>query len=164
MIPYDFRQQLSIGQEGERRVADWLVSLGRTVRYATRDEQRMGIDFHVSALDGEHFEAVEVKRCNIGHRTGNAHLELIQVDETCGPGWITTCQADWIAYLLWETGRLYWLRPPAIRAAISLDWKNRAGHDIRVVWTPNADGYRTGGWLIPLVEWAQCAEHVVTVP
>lgn len=162
-MSYSFGKQLKIGQEAERIVCAWLCSQGRTVRDATPDEQRAGIDLCVSG-DGGANRRVEVKADTWAAETGNAAMEVVQVSTTGDPGWVWTCQADWLLFCVTGTGECLWLRPSDVRDRALRDWRCRVKRrELRVLHTQN-DGYQTINWLVPLSEVRDLAVMSCDIP
>ena len=133
------------GEVGERHIADVLTRAGFEVTRATLDEERQGIDLWATKR-----RSVQVKRDDVAGRTGNAFVEVWGDEQDQRPGWARTCAADWIAYLVAD--EVIWLRPGAICAALE-GWQARVtAGELREVRVPNAAGYDTVGWLVPLAE------------
>ena len=162
---YEFRQELARGHDGEHRVARWLMSHGYGVEMVDDlDRQKLGVDLVVSPPFPPSY-TVEVKTDYLAHRTGNAFIEYVQNDTGTarqgGLGWVVTCRADWLLYLVAETGDAYWLRPRDVYRAFWSWWRRR---DIRKHFAQNAAGYRTHGLCVPLSELSILSASEAVVP
>ena len=93
--------------------------------------------------------------------TGNVFLETVSVDTQRKPGWVYTCQADFIMYAALLNGKILVFKPQALRDRIEY-LKNK----FREVKTSNHqnDGYDTFGVIVPL-DYAerQLAEKVIAL-
>lgn len=79
--------------------------------------------------------------------TGNIFLETISVDTEQKPGWVYTCQSDFIFYACLLNHKILVFRPQALRTMIE-----RLKQQFRQVSTCHNqnDGYNTHGVLVPL--------------
>jgi len=144
---YRFGAQLAVGADGEERVAQWLTGRGyRVSRVDDRDRQRRGVDLLVEPADGGDRVGVEVKTDRRAHATGNLFLETISVDGEGALGWLFRCEADWLVYLVAETGEALWYRPRDLFVAY---WSWRQLAEVRSAWVEN-EGYRSRGLCVPL--------------
>jgi len=155
----NFRAQLKVGRVGESVVESWLSDVRGAVVRAPMVDQLRGIDLYCDGV------SIEVKTDTIAHSTGNLAFESVQVDTIGDPGWIWTCQADWLIYLVWTARRAYWFRPEVIRSRALDTWRPliKSGK-VRVSRTDNAAGYVTVCWLVPVADAAALAERVCVIP
>lgn len=140
---YTFHGQLRAGSRGEQTLdavfaADWMITP------ATDAEQRQGVDRHFQHRTHGQRWTVEYKTDYAAGRTHNAFLETISVDATNKPGWVYTCQADWVLYFAVGEGLVYWCRPVTLQHYV-----RHLAHWRRPVSVPNRD-YRTWGYCVPL--------------
>ena len=146
------------GIAGERLVRAWMDLQGWTVEAIpdTDPRQRLGLDFIVA--DGDHQWTVEVKSCSRGDVTGNVFIETLSVsgDDKHAEqrGWLHTCQADWLYYLLVYSRQMIVCRMDAVRDMIPT-WQT---YPIKTV--QNAK-YHGEGWIVPVDAFTRCAEMVV---
>ena len=89
--------------------------------------------------------------------TGNVFLETISVDSDGTPGWVYTCQADYIFYAAVLNDKILVLKPDTLRDEIE-GLKTR----FREVATSNNQnkGYNTHGVIVPL----EYVEQFLAVP
>ncbi len=148
-MTYDFAHQLAEGEEGEAFLDAFFRARGQTIRPATPDEQRQGID-RVFTTPGGDESRVEYKTDYLAAKTGNAFVETISVDTQGKMGWALTARADYLIYYL--PGRAIYVLP-----FLSLRWALPGW--IRDYPTRSAqnNGYATHGVLVPLEEVAQLA-------
>lgn len=139
---YDFNHQLGEGEQGEAFLDAFLQSRGHSIRSATRDEQRQGIDRVITTPHGEVWK-VEYKTDFKAVQTGNAFIETVSVDSADKFGWALTAQADYLIYYLpgqtiyvLPFKNLHWALPGWIR-----DYPQRKARN---------NGYDTHGVLVPL--------------
>lgn len=90
---------------------------------------------------------VEYKSGIQTYYTGNVFLETVSVDTENIPGWVYTCQADYIIYATLLNKKLLIFRPADLRQRIEelkqrfLTLKTNKGQNI---------GYNTHGVIVPL--------------
>ena len=131
-----------------------LVVLGWTIeRQATGQEEWDGIDLFARDPEGR-LVKIEVKHDERAAQTGRAFIETVSNDQTGRAGWVYSCEADVILYMVPGDGCLvYWLAPVALRGRVS-DWLQRADRRegrFQHVSAANV-GYRTRGVGVPLTE------------
>lgn len=90
---------------------------------------------------------VEYKSGIQTHFTGNVFFETISVDNPCKPGWVYTCQADWLLYAALLDRMILIFKPDLLRKRIA-ELKTRFPEKP----TSNGQnrGYDTHGVVIPL--------------
>ena len=143
--------KLNQGKAGEAIIADWLVSRGHTVeRVAELGDQLTGIDLRVTSPHGKAY-TVEVKACSRGDQTGNAFIETVRNVQADRPGWIHTCEADWLFYLLTQSQTVYCFRTPRLRYELPVFEL----YPLRKVRNLN---YHAAGHCVPLDVFRNCAE------
>jgi hypothetical protein len=154
MAVYDFDHQMRQGDQAEAFLDAFFRGKGYTIRSATREEQRTGIDrAFTSPKDGKTWR-VEYKADSTAARTGNAFIETISVDAAGKMGWALTAQADILVYYIPPSGVIYvlefktlqWELPRWIR-----DYPPRQAQN---------NGYATHGIIIPLAELEKSAMRV----
>ncbi len=96
--------------------------------------------------DGAHY-TVEYKSGLQTARTGNVFLETISVDSVNKPGWVYTCQADYIFYAALLNGMIVVFRPGTLRAKIE---ELKAQFGVRQTTHRQNVGYNTHGVVVPL--------------
>lgn len=150
-MTYDFDHQLAEGEEGEAYLDAFFRERGHTIRPATHDEQRQGIDRVFTAPDGR-VARVEYKTDFLAAKTGNAFVETVSVDRHGKMGWALTSQADTLIYYL--PGKVIYVLP-----FMSLRWALPTWiRDYPAKSAQNRD-YATHGILVPLDELAQFASQ-----
>ena len=155
-MTYTFDAQKARGDAGEQFLDRWFAAKYE-IRLATRQEQRRGIDrIFTRRQTGKRF-TVEYKTDYKAAQTGNAFVETVSVDTAGKAGWAYSSQADYLLYyipgndliyvlalevLRWELPR--WVREYPLRAAQN-------------------EGYATHGVLVPLHEFEEHAEAVISI-
>jgi hypothetical protein len=148
-MTYDFDQQLAEGAQGEAFLDDFFRARGHSVRPATMDEQRQGIDRVFTRPDGR-VMTVEYKTDRLAGKTGNAFVETVSVDARGKMGWALTAQSDYLVYYIPE--RVIYVLP-----FMSLRWALPGWmRDYPARSAPNR-GYDTHGVLVPLARLAEYA-------
>lgn len=141
-MTYDFDRQLAEGEAGEAFLDEFFRRRGHTVRPATREEQRQGIDRFIITPAGREMK-VEYKTDHVAARTGNAFVETVSVDTAGKMGWALTSQADYLVYFI--PGQMIVVLP--LR---SLRWALPGWMREYPVRTAANNGYTTHGLLVPL--------------
>lgn len=145
----DFMTDLKRGEAQEKRVWHWLKGQGDyTLLEVSRHEQQRGADGLVENNVTGARHLVEIKSDFMAHDTGNAVVELLAVYHKGGsaPGWAEKMGADWLLYLVVESGELLFLEMHRLRAALPR-WKDSC--------PPFVKPFRGGemrGLLVPLYE------------
>jgi hypothetical protein len=151
MNTYQFQPQLAQGEAGERKLdehfAQWF-----TIRLATMEEQRQGID-RIFTRAPVSFP-VEYKTDSRAHQTGNAFIETMSVDTSNKAGWAYTSQAQWLCYYVPGPEVVYIVAFRRLRTALKR-WTDH--YPTRRI--PN-HGYHTHGLLVPLDELERIAQRV----
>lgn len=157
MSVYDFDRQMRQGDEAALFLDTFFRGKGYTIREATRDEQRAGIDrAFTSPRDGKTW-LVEYKADSAAARTGNAFIETISVDAAGKMGWALTAKADILVYYVPPTGTIYVIQFKAIQWELPRwirDYPPRHAQN---------NGYSTHGIIIPLAELEKAAMRVYQV-
>lgn len=155
MKTYSFNAQLTHGQRGEELLDKLFETLGYTIKQATDDEQRKGIDRHLALPNQEMSITVEYKTDY--YDSGNAFVET---DSVLGSkrGWAYTSQADYLVYAVIRRKRAWMIPMSNIREKLS-DWIKRC----RSIDVPN-EGYFTRGLLVKLEEFDAIASQVLSLP
>jgi len=148
-MAYDFDRQFSEGRSGEDFLDAFFTARGHTVRPATRDEQRQGID-RVITVPGGRSMKVEYKTDFLAGKTGNAFVETISVDTQGKMGWALTAQCDYLIYYIPDHA-IYVIPAQSLRWALP-GWMR----DYPARQAPN-HGYQTHGVLVPLARLAEYA-------
>lgn len=104
---------------------------------------------------------VEYKSGIQTYYTGNVFLETASVDTENKPGWVYTCQADFILYAALLNGKILVFRPPCLREVIE---ELRAQFPERKTSHGQNKGYCTHGILVPLEVAEGLAHRVLNVP
>lgn len=156
MKTYQFNTQLTDGAAGEARL-DAYFAKWFTIRPATAEDQRSGIDRHFTRRRDRQQFTVEYKTDHTAGRTGNAFVETISVDTQNKPGWAITSQAQVLIYYVPTSGAIYIIDTPRLRQALPI-WQQR--YPQRAI--PN-QGYHTHGILVPLLEFEKIAGQVLPI-
>lgn len=155
MNTYQFNQQLTAGEKGERKLDAYFTKWFK-ITPATPAEQRQGIDRHFAHSDGSRY-TVEYKTDHTAGKTGNAFVETISVDTQNKPGWAITSQAQILLYYIPDAGAIYVIPFPTLRQALPT-WQQR--YPQRAI--PNR-GYHTHGILVPLREFEKIAQQILPI-
>lgn len=157
-MTYDFHQQMQQGDDGEAFLDTFFGEKGYTIRPATREEQRQGIDREFTSPRTGKVSKVEYKTDHTAARTGNAFIETVSVDIAGKMGWALTSQADILIYYIPPDGLIY------VVPFMALHWEMpRWLRDFPPRAAPNR-GYTTHGIIIPLRELEQHAMRVYRIP
>lgn len=90
---------------------------------------------------------VEYKSDTRAHVTGNVFFETISVDNPCKPGWVYTCQSDYILYAILLSKTILIFKPPVLRKNIAeMKAKFREGAASK----DQGEDYKTYGVIVPL--------------
>jgi hypothetical protein len=154
---YTFKDQLREGVRGEHAL-DVFFAPAWIITPATGDEQRQGIDRHFThRMTGQPL-TIEYKTDYVAGRTHNAFLETVSVDTPVErPGWVFTCEADYVLYYVPGDGLVYVLDPLTLRHFVQ-----HLSHWRYPVSVPNR-GYRTWGYPVPLRVLERRASSVISV-
>ena len=143
---YDFAAQLREGQQGEQQL-DAFFAHYYQIRPASHADQRRGIDRWFTHLQTGRQVSMEYKTDHTAGRTHNVFLETVSVD-TPGrnkPGWVYTCQADYLCYWIPGEHLAYLVVPDTLRHFMRHYQHWARGRIVRI---PNR-GYRTHGYVLP---------------
>lgn len=153
-MTYTFDIQKARGEAGEQFLDRWFAAWYE-IRPATRAEQRRGIDcIFTRRQTGKHL-AVEYKTDYKAARTGNAFIETVSVDTLGKAGWAYSSQADYIYYIPGD-GLIYVITLEVLRRELPR-WVRE--YPLRAAQN---EGYATHGMLVPLYEFEQHAEAVIS--
>lgn len=147
-----FADSYSFGASIETLLDSVLRRSGYEVHPTDMTEQRRGIDRLVSR-PGEEPLAVEYKADRYAHITGNAAIEHLSSMQGGVYGWLWTCRADRILYVVVETREVLLLRPQDLRNHISA---NPGKYQTRRI---SNRGYTTLVYLVPLRTFRSIAFH-----
>ena len=116
---YSFGNQFSVGQQGERWIAEWIQArsqmAGKCQVIPLPVKRQNEGDLLVKTHSGKQL-TVEIKTDDIAHKTGNIFVETIgDGGFPPRPGWAYSCDSDWLFYLILETKELLCFDPRAIR-------------------------------------------------
>ena len=155
---YSFEEQKADGEAGERAL-DAHFSRWFHIESANVWQQRRGVDRIFHDLRDERSWLVEYKTDHTASRTGNAFVETVSVRTRTRrkPGWAASSVADWLVYYLPEDGLAYLIRMWDLRQSLRR-WA--ALYPSRSI--PN-DGYHTQGLLVPLHEFEELAQQVISL-
>lgn len=105
-------------------------------------------------IQGQQVLKIEYKSGLQTAYTGNLFFETISVDTVNKPGWVYSCNADFIMYATLLNNKILVFKPTRLRAAIE-----RLKAQFRVTRTSHNqnDGYNGYGVLVPL---AYAEEHL----
>ena len=139
MNEFIFREKFDEGERTARLLELHMVTEwpGTLVKRANREQERRGIDLWVKYTDGTH-ASIQIKSCNRISQTGNFFIETVSVVPD-KPGWIYSCESDFLVYIDAVTFDAYWFQTPALREAFCERWRL-----LREVSVPN-EGYTTKG-------------------
>lgn len=154
--PYDFKDQLKIGAEGEAFL-DEFFDRAYEITPATSEEQRLGIDRHFVNRETGNKLTVEYKTDEKAQKYHNAFVETISVDQRGKSDWAYTSHADRLIYYVVGDELIYVLHFIDLRKRLP-EWaaKYPTGR-------AKNKGYWTYGLLVPLHEFERCAVRVFSV-
>ena len=159
---YEFENSLNIGNEGEAKIKDFLLSLDNVYRVQSvqniKKYQNDDIDFIVT-LKGNKTYTVEVKTDT--YKSGNLYYETKSCIETNTLGCLEKTKADFIFYYFNKFDRLYILKTNLFRKWVQQEiYKFTLNPEIsklrkKEVFNKRASGneddlYTSEGYTIPL--------------
>jgi len=109
---------------------------------------------------GEDIYFVEYKSGIQTYYTGNIFLETVSVDGPCTPGWVYTCQADWILYAALLNKMILVFRPEHLRQKIA---ELKTKFPERATSKSQSKGYNTHGIVIPFAYAQKLASKIIGV-
>lgn len=156
MNKFEVSQQFKSGAEVADFLDRYFSARGWDIRPTTPHEERslcLG-DRHYRKDDEAY--TVEYKSGIQTFYTGNIFLETVSVDTEDKPGWVYTCQADFIFYGALLNDRILIFKPSILRNQIDF-LKQR----FKEVSTRNGqnEGYNTHGLIVPL---AYAEQHIAS--
>lgn len=154
------KEQLKRGKKHEAKLDDYFSDDWEIVGLS-RSHERKGLGDRVF-INRQTSEVllVEYKSDETATRTGNAFVETISVDTQEKPGWVHTCQADYIFYYLPLDSLIYILKPETLRKHLPR-WQDK--HPTRPTAEGTNKGYQTWGVLVPLCEFEKVAAKVLNL-
>ena len=157
IAPCRLGQQNRIGASGEARL-DAFLSKWFYVMPVPQGLQDQGIDRILCSRTDWAYSSLEIKTDDKAHRTGNAFVELIGDNVRQHQGWAVKSKAQFLAYLLAETGVCYIVRMNRLREQLER-WE--AVHPTAYCSNIGRLGpYQSEGILVPLAEIQKIAERV----
>lgn len=155
---YDFNTQLTKGEKAELEL-DAHFRNEFQVHRVSDEQQRNGLDrvFIQHVRGRKKAWLVEYKADWAASKTGNAFVETVSIDRDNKPGWAYTSMADYLMYYLPNDLLIYIFTLKKLRAKLAGWLKNYPTRKI-----PN-QGYSTVGVLVPLYEFEQHANEVVSI-
>jgi hypothetical protein len=157
MAVYDFDNQMRQGDQAAEFLDTFFRGKGYTIRPATRDEQRAGIDrVFTSPKDGK-VSLVEYKADSAAARTGNAFIETISVDAAGKMGWALTAKSDILVYFIPPTGVIYVLQFKTLQFELPRWIREYPPRSAR------NNSYSTHGIIIPLTELDKSALRIYRI-
>lgn len=161
-MAYDFHEQVSIGEQGQKVVESYLNSLPNVLKVVDVSDipkfQAAGIDVIWKEKQDSLEKRVrgEVKTDTWISRTGNFFLETTSNVERDTLGWVFGSLADRLLYLSWGDAVLYDLEMGSV-----LDFVGYHGHDYKTQRSSTKGDagqtiYHTEGILVPktyLLNW-----------
>lgn len=151
--PYDFREQLDIGKQGEGKLDTFFRAHGFEIQCVNRSEERRGIDRVFRKDGGEH--TIEYKTDEKTQHTGNVFVETISNNKTGALGWAVKGLADFVIYYAVGIEEAVIIRSTKLREKIA-EWF--FAHPTRAV---KNRGYMTYGILVPWEEFKKAADTVI---
>ena len=148
------KTQFRQGKDVETWLDGYFTALGWRVEQTTPHEER------VLCIGDRRFSrdrrvlTIEYKSGIQTGATGNIFLETVSVDTKQVPGWVYTCQADYIFYAALLNDVILIFKPANLRAVI--DALKAQFREVATSHQQN-DGYNTHGVIVPL-EYAK--EHL----
>lgn len=148
---YDFRQQLNDSQVAVRLVQLHLQiqDRRRIVRPGQEWEDRQGKDLIVQC-PGQTTFSVQVKLDTRTETTGNVFLETTSKEFPAVAGNIYTTKADYWAYVLSGSRRMYWVEFKTVQAAFCEYWQRLPRKPVFNKCRRTGDEWITCGVCVPL--------------
>jgi len=143
MREYDFTTSKAIGEKYEKILDNNFRQIYR-VNPVNRYMQSLGVDRVFIHKKNRYSFTVEYKSDLIAHKTGNAFIETVSVDDD-RLGWAFSSVAQMLAYYVVEDN--YAIAVPMLRIKYNLDYFERYPKK-----TVQNDGYQSEGLLVPLRE------------
>lgn len=145
----NFQGDLKVGKEGEREIARLFSSYKNVAEVRDISKSTRGIDddidLEVVYTDG-HITTLEVKTDLMAHRTGNLAYEEFSHNN---PGCFARTKADYLAYLLNETGKVFIISADEFRTFIKeMKEDEEKARSLRV--RPSRMGQGASGYLVPI--------------
>lgn len=140
--------QFTNGKAVEAFLDEYFGKAGYTIRQTTPHEERvLCLGDRQFGLNGGAF-FVEYKSGIQTFYTGNIFLETVSVDAVNKPGWVYTCQADFVYYACLLNGKILVFKPEQLRTKI-IGLKQQF-REVKTGKGQNS-GYNTHGLIVPLV-------------
>lgn len=122
------------------------------------DFQRAGIDRIFTCKNTRRRFTVEYKSDSKAAETGNAFVESVSVDIDGKDGWALTCLAQYLAYYIPPQRTIYLIQVVDLKNAL-IFWREKYPER-----KSRNEKYNTLGILVPLQEFATCAEKTFVIP
>lgn len=141
------KDQFKNGKNVEAFLDEFFANRGWEIRIMSPHEER------VLCLGDRYFTGlgkrvkVEYKSGIQTYYTGNVFLETVSVDTQAKPGWVYTCQADYLMYATLLNGKILVMRPANLR--LRIEALKRSYPVVKTRHNQN-DGYNTHGVIVPL--------------
>jgi len=154
MSIHQFEESLARARPAEKRLDQYLVDLGYSdITSVSMDDERRGID-RIAVKAGDRI-TFEYKADFRAAKTGNAYIETVSNNVSNKPGWLFTCQADWILYyIVAPEPYVMWLKPKVLQQALD-GWR-----ELYKTSSAINPGYASYGVLVPLDVVKQIADRV----
>lgn len=160
MTAFEHTTQFYQGKAVEEFLDEFFSRRGWRIEQTTPHEER------VLCLGDRHFRSglqhlhIEYKSGIQTYFTGNVFLETVSVDSANKPGWVFTCQADYLMYATLLNGCILVYRPDDLRAQMD---GLKARFPERPTSKGQNKGYNTHGLLVPLADAKRFAVKVLQI-
>lgn len=140
-------QQWASGQIVEAFLDRFFASQGWRIERTTPHQERvLHLGDRIFSKNGQSYHVEYKSGIQTGH-TGNIFLETVSVDRSGTPGWVYTCQADYLLYACLLDREILVFIPSSLRSTLSGQkqkfGETQTGHE-------QNKGYNTRGLLVPL--------------
>jgi hypothetical protein len=172
---YTFDDRKTIGSLGESLVTQYLLQMGNQVDRATLEQDKQGVDLICLNPTLGRTYSVQVKTDAKAYRSGSAVIETVSNSVTGASGWVYTCTADFLFYVIPETrlceggeleilerGMAIVLRPQTLRDYLP-SWLDRYPAVESSSRSESGRTYKTQGIFVPTKKLIEIATKLVTL-
>lgn len=140
-------EQYITGKEVEATLDDFFRGRGWQIIQTTKHQERTLCKGDRKFIRRDKVYFVEYKSGIQTYYTGNVFLETVSVDTTGAPGWVYTCQANFILYAALLNHKILVFRPPDLRDRIE---GLKRIFPTKKTGKGQNQGYDTYGVIVPL--------------
>lgn len=172
---YTFQSRQAIGNLGESLVTRHLLQTGNRVTRAPLEQDKQGIDLVCFNLEREREYTVQVKTDAKAYRSGVAIIETVSNSVTGAPGWIYTCTADYLFYVVPVTQLCEGREPETLERGMAIVLRPNTLRDYLSTWllrypavesssrSESGCTYKTHGIFVPTKKLIEIAVKLLSV-